>query len=183
MKKPSYVFIAASIKHPRTLETYSLTPGEQISKDPRSLSDIVAVCNEGLIYDLLFKNPLKGEPYSEKRAADFLDFVHDGWRNDAHFVFFVRNPEGHIVGCCDLKSADQKEAEIGYWLSAKDSGIMGLVISEMVGQAFETGFQKMIAYTLASNQRSQKLLERCKFQSRGVVEHQGHNMQLFERIK
>src|SRR5438128_2098845 len=58
---------------------------------------VVAVCNEELVYNRLFRERLNGEPYSRAHAQGYLAWAREGWQRNEWFVFLVRNAQNRII--------------------------------------------------------------------------------------
>lgn len=166
--------IAIALRNARSGALYTLTSLE----DPARLGDaaaaqVAAICSEPLIYDRLFAARLAGRPYGVADGAGFLDWAARGWREDAFYVFALTRPDGSIAGALDIKSADDAQAEIGYWLSGADSGVMTPAVSALMGLAWSAGFRRLFALVEPDNARSKAVLLRAGFKAEGVTERHG----------
>lgn len=112
---------------------------------------------------MLFHTICGGEPYTRLHADSFFDWCVEGWKSEAHFVFFVLDSDKLPVGCCDLKSNDRADCEVGYWCSTHASGVMTNSVAVMLRHASDAGFFGFHAFVRPSNSRSQRLLHRLGF--------------------
>ncbi|GCE30883.1 hypothetical protein KDA_63670 [Dictyobacter alpinus] len=144
--------------------------------------DLIAASNEPFLYDRIFRERLKGKPYDEERAAYFLGWGPEGWKNNAWFVFVVLNPEGRIVATIDIKSNQLNGAEIGYWCSEQASGIMTNTVLALCDIAREAGFRHLYARIAPDNARSIGVITRSKFTPAGTEIRNGRNLLRFNKI-
>jgi len=135
----------------------------------QDIEDIVRICNEQSIYNFIFKAKLNNEKYTRKAALSFINFAWNGWRNNTHFVFIIKNEESRIVGALDIKSFNLDDAEIGYWLSAQESGVMTNAVTELIKLAQRVGYKKLSALVSSDNNRSQGVLQRNNFINWGPI--------------
>lgn len=148
----------------RNGRTYKLIPLVKEYSPKNMLSDIVAVCNQELIYDVLFNSSLKGDLYSNKRAESFVKWAHQGWEKKSYFVFLIMDEsEEQVCGAIDIKSNELRSGEVGYWASRYHSGIASSALKKMADLAKETGYEALHAFVEASNVRSANVLLRNGF--------------------
>ncbi|MBT5095134.1 MAG: GNAT family N-acetyltransferase [Halobacteriovoraceae bacterium] len=143
---------------------YYLVSINSIDASNTIIEAIANICNESLIYDWLFKENLKGQPYLPKKAIEFLNWGSNGWLKNEYFVFLLLDSEGSPVGAMDIKSADLAAGEVGYWCSSKHSGLTSNALKCLCQLAGTAGFKTVFAQTKAGNERSEKVLTRCGFQ-------------------
>lgn len=146
-----------------TQEGYKMTGGEDMDFSPADISKIAEICAQEGVYKTLFEKRWNGDPYTEKDAAEFVDFVKEGWKNKTYFVFFVRKEDGEIIGAIDIKSADLERAEVGYWADKNYKGFMTNTLMELSKLAKSAGFMNLFATTATTNVRSGGVLERAGF--------------------
>ena len=145
-----------------------------LSNNEAARAQVTSICNQALVYEMLFNELLNGALYTEKNAGEFIDWAHAGWRANTHFVFFILNKHHHIVGALDIKSADCGAAEIGYWVSAECPGNITNSLVAVLKAGFDTGFSRFVAYVRKGNERSYRVLQRAGFKlAQGVEERQG----------
>ena len=58
---------------------------------PQRVAEVTRICNEPLVYDVLFRRDLGGAPYPPEKSRSFLEWAHRGWREGTHFVFLVQS--------------------------------------------------------------------------------------------
>lgn len=151
-------------------ERYVLVPGtEEVTSSARDVPELLAICNEPRIYDLLFAKRCAGEPYATADAEMFLTWAARGWRDQTHFVYLLRDGVGQIVGAIDIKSANRESAEIGYWLSCHHSGIMTGAVQSVTERAREAGYVELFALVRQTNMRSTNVLIRAGFIKGGTL--------------
>lgn len=137
------------------------------------LESIAAICSEDLIYDVLFKERLKGDPYLTENAKSFIAWAKEGWTKNEWFVFLIRDSKNNIVGAVDIKSANLENAEVGYWLSSKVTGVMANAVSALCSLAKSAGFKSLYGLTVLDNLKSQNVLIRAGFTNVGRVQEKG----------
>lgn len=147
----------------RTQREYRLTPASMVDADSMALAEIVRICNEPGVYDNLFAGPLSNRAYALDDAQRFISWSYDGWREGTHFVYFIVDTNGSVVGAIDIKSTNLASAEIGYWLSAEHSGAMTSAVVALASLAREAGFAELHALIRPDNQRSSAVVERAGF--------------------
>lgn len=170
-KKPFFSpVIEQRVENIRSRETSTLVRADAVEGTAERLLEVTRACNEPGVYEWLFRERLGGEPYPPEDAAQFFEWAHEGWRNGTHFVFLLLSPKGEIVGALDLKSANLKEAEVGYWLSQSHSGVMTNAVLTLAGLARAAGYQKLFARVRPANDRSAAVLRRAGFALSGELE-------------
>ena len=143
---------------------YTLRSLDESRKITRGdIHDIVNSCNEELIYRFLFRNGLRGKPYSQKDAIEFIKWANKGWRDGIHFVFLIQDSENNIIGCIDISTDDIEHAAIGYWKTSRVKGIMTDVLKCLIKLAREAGYLNLYAMVEPVNFRSSNLLKRVGF--------------------
>lgn len=130
---------------------------------------IVAICNEELVYNVLFKPRLNGKPYGRENAEGFLSWAREGWLHNEWFVFLIRNPRQRIIAAIDIKSNDVEMAEVGYWASAAYPGIMTSAVQQLCQLAKEARYKRLFALTIPENTKSASVLLRANFLSDGEI--------------
>jgi len=172
--------LALPLTHPRSGKVYTLTRADALQDTPALRADLTAACNEPLIYDWLFRERCGGQPYSDADAAAFLAWLRAGWRDGTHFVFALQSPCGRTVGALDIKSADTDAAEVGYWLSARHSGLMTLAVQALEDVARQAGYRSLYARVRPGNARSLNVTARAGWMDAGL-EGDGHHRR-FTRV-
>jgi len=140
-----------------------------------------------MVYETLFRDNLKGEPYSSEKAIEFFNWANEGWVHGRYFVFFIMNELDEITGCMDIKSAQVDCAEIGYWSSYNARGNITNALIELSRVAAGVGFKRLVAYVRTGNLNSARVLDRAKFQVDSTLEqradHISWSMQLAPNAK
>lgn len=160
-------FLDRPVKNARTGETYALVRADALPASPDHLREITAICNEPTVYDWLFRDRLGGDPYPPERAADFLSWAADGWRNGTHFAFLLLAPDGTVAGALDIKTPDLAAGEVGYWLSARHGGVMSNAVDVLADVARAAGYTALWARVREANGRSAAVLLRAGFEETG----------------
>ena len=155
--------VTCSILNHVSAEPYTLVRADQLKGNSEQVAEIVATCNQPEIYFWLFSKTLNGASYSAKNAQAWLDWSNDGWQANTHFSFAVLDAKGQIVAACDIKSAEPKGAEIGYWSSVDARGIMTNAVMMMCNEARRANSKSLTARTLIDNWRSKGVLKRAGF--------------------
>ena len=159
MSLPDFSFFKGrSIVSAKTGRGYMLEPVTALPGTPETIENIVSICNEPDIYDVLFKKKCQGKPYTSENGESFLNWAKKGWDENTHFVFVLRDDHKRHIGTVDIKSNDTNMGEIGYWASAKHQGVMTPAVQVLCEIAQKAGFKSLCAYTAVPNQRSQKVL-------------------------
>ncbi|PSN13788.1 N-acetyltransferase [filamentous cyanobacterium CCT1] len=115
-------------------------------------------------------------PYTEAMADWWikhrLEFAKDA---GAEISFVLRNPDGKLMGSFgvdDFKVGSSHRAEIGYWLAQPYRGQNWAsdTLRVFVDYAFANlQLSRLTAHTLASNQASARVLEKCGFKLEGCL--------------
>ena len=158
----------------RTGALYALESVDDATRFGReAAAQVAAVCDEPLIYERLFRHRLTGHPYDVANGLRFLTWAESHWRTGTAFIFVITHPIDGIVGALDIKSTDVDGAEIGYWLSARHSGVMTNAVRLMRDLAWAAGFRALFALTDPDNARSQAVLARAGFVHEGSMTRNG----------
>lgn len=160
--------LAVPITSARSGTVYTLIRADALPDTPEVTAQLIAACNEPLIYDWLFRERCQGQPYGEADAASFFSWMRAGWSDAAHFVFALRSPGGELAGVLDIKSADLDGAEVGYWLRASHSGLMANALHALETLAWAAGYRALYARVRPGNLRSQAVLRRAGWQDQGL---------------
>jgi RimJ/RimL family protein N-acetyltransferase len=156
------------LEHPLTGLSYTLLRADLLQPNAGLLAEVVAACNEPLIYDWLFRERCRGQPYAEADARSFFAWQQSGWQDGTFFVFLLLSPEGRVVGALDIKSSDLGAAEVGYWLSAAHRGLMNTALEQLEELARGAGFRSLYARVRPGNERSQAVVRRAGWQNTGL---------------
>jgi RimJ/RimL family protein N-acetyltransferase len=154
---------SVEIRNARTGEPAELVRADLVAPTPERVAEVTRVCNEPLVYDVLFRRGLGGAPYPPEKARGFLEWAHRGWREGTHFVFLVRSGSGAVLAALDIKAARLEADEIGYWASARSSGFMTPAVAALCDLARGAGYRSLYARTRPENERSAAVLRRNGF--------------------
>ena len=168
------------LTHPLSGKTYTLVRADALRQTPEELADLIAACNEPLIYDWLFRERQAGQPYDRTRAASFYVWSREGWQDGTHFVFALLSPCGQLVGMLDIKSTDLEAAEVGYWLRSAHGGLMDTALEVLAAVARRAGYRALYARVKPGNRRSLAVLERVGWLP-GLPDADGTHLR-YERI-
>ena len=166
--------VSIPLTHPLSGKVYALTRADALEGTPDEVVDLIAACNESLIYEWLFRERLESRPYTEAQAAGFFDWMRFGWQSDAFFVFALLSPCGRPVGLLDIKSADPDAAEVGYWLSSRHRGLMGVALTALETLARDAGYRSLYARIRPGNGRSQAVMQRAGWVNTGLEAEGSH---------
>jgi RimJ/RimL family protein N-acetyltransferase len=136
-----------------------MVPASRVDGTDEQIGNLVSVCNQPLIYDVLFRKALGDAPYDAEHARGFLTWARAGWESNSHFVFLLVDPSGLVAGALDIKSADRNGAEIGYWCSSEHRGLMVNSVRELLEFARRHGFACLWARVDPLNAGSKRVLE------------------------
>ncbi|GLV54950.1 hypothetical protein KDH_17970 [Dictyobacter sp. S3.2.2.5] len=148
---------------------------------PELQQEIIAICNEPLLYNRLFRERLQGQPYNVENARYFFSWARDGWRNHGWFVFLILDPLDHVAAAIDIKSNNADEAEIGYWASSKSRGIMTNAVIALCESARSAGFRRLYAMVEPDNTQSIGVVTRAGFAAAGNAVRDGHTYLRFNK--
>ncbi len=132
-----------------------------------NIEDIVAICNQEAVYELLFKEKLNGKEYKAYNAQSFVTWANKGWRAGSSFVFVIKDRNGKVIGAVDIKSNNPDFGEIGYWMNKDYPGYMTNAVVGLVEIACKAGYHTLVAYTKIENDRSKGVLTRSGFKYMG----------------
>ena len=172
--------VSIPLTHPLSGKVYTLSRADALEQTTDEVADLIAACNEPLIYDWLFRERLEGQPYTEAQAASFFDWMRSGWQGNAFFVFALLSPCGRLVGLLDIKSADPA-AEVGYWLSSKHRGLMGVALAALATLAHDAGCRSLYARIRPGNGRSQAAVQRAGWVNT-VLEAEGSHLRFVRQL-
>jgi len=164
-------------------ETYSLMSidgGQNISE--KDFETIARICNEELIYKVLFAEKFEDKPYTLENAKDFINWAKEGWDKNDWFVFLIRDPENNIVGSVDIKSNSLESAEVGYWMSNGNPGVMTNAVRAICDIAKTAGYKSLYGLTVLNNEKSQKVLINAEFENVGEIKVKGKQYLKFIKI-
>lgn len=167
----------------KTGAEYRMEPATVLSELPDVREDLVRLCNEPLIYTVLFQDRCKGASYSLDDASAYVTWALRGWAEKAYFVFVILDDKGHFAGTIDIRSANTEDAEIGYWAGIQHRGIMTPALGAICEMAVRAGYRSLIAYTKMDNLNSQKVLVSNGFeQVPGIHQRQEKPRFLFRKM-
>ena len=155
--------IRVPISNYLTGEDYFMVRGDHFPHTDERLSEIVRICNEPEIYKWLFSRNLGDQRYTVAKALEWLKWATEGWHANTHFCFVTLDLKGSIVAACDIKSADEHGAEIGYWATSSHPGIMTNTVVAVIREATKAGFHSLMARARHDNIRSKGVMKRAGF--------------------
>ena len=155
--------VRTPIRNFKTGAAYTLVRGDFITPTNERLSEIVSICNEPDIYGWLFRDILAGQPYPQQKALDWVRWLADGWTTNSHFGFVVLAHDGSLAASCAIKGAAIHGSEVGYWTSAKHTGIMTSTLTEVIRLARAAGFSSLTCKARTANHRSKAVMIRAGF--------------------
>lgn len=135
-----------------------------------NIRDIVAICNQEAVYELLFREKLNGDEYKVENAQSFVTWANKGWKEGSYFVFVIKDQNGKVIGAVDIKSNNPDFGEIGYWMNKDCPGYMTNAVVGLVEIARKAGYHTLVAYTKLENDRSKGVLTRGGFKYIGQEE-------------
>ena len=87
-KRPTFApELTRGVANARNGAVYRLVRADALDATPERLLEVTRGCNEPRVYEWLFRERLRGEPYAPEQAAIFFEWARAGWREGAHFVF------------------------------------------------------------------------------------------------
>jgi RimJ/RimL family protein N-acetyltransferase len=156
-------FRSVALRNARTGEPAELVRADLVAPTADRVAEITRICNEPLVYDVLFRRSLGGLPYPPEKARGFLEWAHRGWREGTHFVFLVRSGRGAVLAALTIKAARLAADEIGYWATAATPGFMTPAVAALCALARAAGYRSLSARTRPDNERSMAVLRRNGF--------------------
>ena len=176
------VFVPKHFANIKTGQNYCLVRADSIPATETNLQTISTSCNQREIYEFIFRSLFQGQPYTKDKAKEFFEWAKRGWAEEKYFVFLITDSQGKIAGALDIKSSCASGAEIGYWASSENSGIMTPAVQNLCEMAAKSGFNKLFAFVKTTNQRSSAVLERSGFKKAAAEDlTNGYPRFLFER--
>jgi RimJ/RimL family protein N-acetyltransferase len=161
--------ISRDIVNFSTGEKCEMQGGKDMVFTEEDIKKIAKICSQENKYNLLFKDRLQGKPYTEEDARKFIAWVKEGWEKQAYYVFFLRNTNGEIIGCVDIKGI---EGEVGYWADENYTGFMTNAVKELSSVAKDAGFKKLFAWVRETNTKSIGVLERAGYEKASEKENE-----------
>jgi RimJ/RimL family protein N-acetyltransferase len=159
---------------------------ELSSIDPSStftdydVETISLICNEPLVFKLFAHLPGFKDGYTIEHALKFINNAKSNWNENKKYVFIVRNSEGKIVACTDIKSNNLEDAEVGYWASANYPGVMANAVRTLFLVAKKAGYLHLHALIRPENEKSLKVAENAGMTLSGGVEEKGRIYDRFD---
>lgn len=175
--------IRREVRSLKTGAMYLLQRADAIESTDRNLADIVRICNEPAVYQVLFAEVLAGQPYPREKAARFLEWAAKGWRDGTHFVFLVTTADERVVAAIDIGSARLDAGEVGYWCSAEHTGLMSAALAALCELAGAAGYTGLFARTKLANIRSQSVLLRNGFVRDDVAPEVGGRLFVYRWVR
>ncbi len=116
-------------------------------------------------------------PYTRKHATDFLRVSRANTRKGEELHFAITLKDDTMIGLVSLLkiSRDNRNAELGYWLSKKHwgKGLMTDAVSLIVNYAFsKLKLHKLYAGAFEENIASRRVLEKSGFRLEAVLKEQ-----------
>lgn len=132
-------------------DPYWLASAKHVRATDEVVADIVACCNEPLIYDRCFKAQLNGFRFRPNNALVFLRWAQE------HEVYLIFSARGHVVGAIHIA-----RGEVGFWCSKDHAGCITPALGALVALP-RTG--KLFANVHKDNGRSVAALKANGFAS------------------
>lgn len=127
------------------------------------LRDLVRICNEPAVYEILFYRKLSGKPYTTANAESLINWGKTGWKEQSRFAFLIRDMENTISASIDIKSNDLASSEIGYWATEHNPGIMTNAVLAICELAKDNGYKSLFGLVRRDNSKSLSVLQRAGF--------------------
>lgn len=113
-------------------------------------------------------------PYTQKNAKDFYEMVKEGFREQTHFVFAIREKDNdEFVGLVGIHPDMQKKhAETGYWIAMQhwNKGFATQALKLVISFAFdELGIKKIFASHFSFNGASGKVMSKAGMHYEGTL--------------
>ncbi len=160
---------SASVFNKRNGSAYRVLPAFKVRRTEVQLSQLVQICNQPDIYEILFRHRFGGRPYANTDAAEFFAWANAGWEGQTHFVYLVTDADGIVCAALDIKSADRAMPEVGYRCSLEHRGLMTEAVGKLIQWARTAGIQSLYAIVRKDNAASINVLQRNNFKNVGDV--------------
>ena len=183
MNAPNFdSLLPLSVTNYLTSASYALHRCDHMQFAQAQHMQIMNICNEPRIYNLLFRKRRRGVPYRLQDARGFTQWGVDGWRAERYFLFFVVTAKNEIVAAVDIKSSNLTSSEIGYWCSEHHRGVMTNTITALTMLMSSAGFVKAHALVLPTNAKSAGVLLRNGFELLGSAERDGITYNKYNKV-
>jgi RimJ/RimL family protein N-acetyltransferase len=182
-RRPDFsAFTSRELRNLKTGEAAALVRADLVRVTPERVEEVVRICNEPRVYDVLFRRTLRGAPYPPEKAIAFLDGAARGWRERTHFVFLIVAAGGRLVGNVDIEADDLAAAEIGYWATASRAGFISPAVAAVCDLARAAGYRSLYAHTRPDNERSVAVLRRSGFRDADLIGAGADRARRFVRV-
>ena len=161
-----------ALRNAKTGDAARLVRADWIPATAALQEQVTRICNEPLVYDLLFRRRFKGAPYPPESGHGFLEGAARGWREGTHYIFYILRgdaPEPEILGNVEVRAPTIETAEIGYWATSGAPGFMTPAVGAVCEIARRAGIGSLFALTRTYNDRSMAVLQRNGFEEVGLV--------------
>jgi len=165
---------------PDRIKTARLLLRAPVLADAAALQNLA---NNKNVFEMLARLP---HPYTNGHALDFITNL-ARTRNEHAYAIVTKN--GDFVGVAGLHLKNAAIPELGYWLGEPywGQGYASEAANAVVQAAFERGFDKIGARSMAVNARSIRVLQKCGFvKTDQRVDDCGHHLGVsvvfFERV-
>jgi RimJ/RimL family protein N-acetyltransferase len=148
-----------------TNEICQIASVDQSYKESKTdIDQFTEMLNEPIIYNLFYAHKIPNHaPVTANSAQSLIKDDIKGWTEKTSYGFFIRNNEEKIIGHISLEAKDVNSAAIHYMFSENFRGVATNTVLEICELAKEAGFQKLIADTIETNEKSQGVLTRAGF--------------------
>jgi RimJ/RimL family protein N-acetyltransferase len=160
---------AIKFENIKTTASYFLKDIPNIIWNDDLLKQIVDICNQDKVYNILFSFKFNKRKYSLDDAKKFVDNGIRGWEENKFFNFVIVDQDDVICGALEIKTSDKSIAEIGYWADENHKGIMTPAVGILVKLARQDGYQGLYAKVRVNNQGSQRVLLNNGFKLSGMM--------------
>lgn len=168
------------IRQKGTNEAFELVRADLLHFKQRQINKIVEICNEPPIFHQIIIEKPVSVSFKYRDAQSLLRDARNGWKSKTHFIFFILEQTGIPSGALEIKSADLDRAEIGYWNSGKNPGVMTGALEMLCKSAAEAGFRRFFALTEADNAASIKVLKSNGFK---LVESRRYSQRIIDEYE
>jgi RimJ/RimL family protein N-acetyltransferase len=164
-KRPEFDSLFHRVVHQKGTEReFELVRGDMLQFKQNQINRIVEICNEPSIFEQIIIEKPVSVSFKYKDALNLAKWARDGWKAGSHFLFFLLEKTGVPTGVVEIKSANTDRAEIGYWNSGKNPGLMTRALGIICKSAAEAGYHRLFAVADSKNHASIKVLESNGFQ-------------------
>ncbi len=149
--------------HKTNGKSYEIIRADQAYIKQEHLQRITEICNEPDILRMVQLEHPGEKSFRLNDAKTMISNARADWKASRRFMFIILEPGGIPTGVIEIKSSDLSSAEIGYWNSKRNPGLITAALKYVLEAARLAGFQNFYAETESQNLPSIRILENNNF--------------------